>query len=65
MQCHAVIQGQYSFGPNLSAETSKSGHKSNAEIRTIIEHGKGKMPAMKDKVTTPEVDGLIAYLHTV
>jgi mono/diheme cytochrome c family protein len=66
LQCHAVHEGQYSFGPNLSGEM-KPPHpkKSAAEIRAILKDGKGKMPAFGDKLTQPDTDALIAYLHTL
>jgi len=66
MQCHAVIEGQYSFGPNLFGEM-KSPHpkKTAAEVRTILKDGKGKMPSFADKLTAPDTDNLIAYLHTL
>jgi mono/diheme cytochrome c family protein len=66
MQCHAVIEGQYSFGPNLNAELKKPHpRKTDAEVRTILKDGKGKMPPFGDKFTAPDTDNLIAYLHTL
>jgi mono/diheme cytochrome c family protein len=65
MQCHAVHQGQYSFGPNFEGEMKKPHHRSAAEIRTIIKEGKGKMPAFADKLTPPEIDDLLVYIRTL
>jgi len=65
LQCHAVHQGQYSFGPNLEAEMKKPHHKSAAEIGTIIKEGKGKMPGFADKLAPPEIDDLLAYIRTL
>ena len=65
MQCHAVHEGQTSFGPNLQGELKKPHHQSNAEVRTIIKAGKGKMPAFSEKLTPAELDDLVAYMHTL
>jgi mono/diheme cytochrome c family protein len=66
VQCHAVLEGQYSFGPNLHAEMKKPHpKKSAAEVRVIIKDGKGKMPAFADKLTQPDTDNLIAYMRTL
>ena len=66
MQCHAVLAGQYSFGPNLSAEMKKPHPKKTpTEEREILKNGKGKMPAFGEKLTAPDTDSLIAYLQTL
>jgi mono/diheme cytochrome c family protein len=66
LQCHAAIEGQYSFGPNLYAEM-KAPHpkKTAAEIREILKNGKGKMPSFADKLTQTDTENLIAYLRTL
>ena len=66
MQCHAILEGQYSFGPNLHGELAKPHPKKTpAEVREILKNGKGKMPAFKDKLTDENMDNLVAYLRTV
>ena len=66
MQCHAVHEGQYSFGPNLDGELRKPHPKKTpAQVTTVIREGKGKMPAFGEKLTRPEMDDLIAYLRTL
>ncbi len=66
MQCHAVIESQYSFGPNLSGELKKPHpRKTLAEVKEIIKNGKGKMPGFGDKLQSPEMEDLIAYLRTL
>jgi mono/diheme cytochrome c family protein len=66
MQCHAVYEGQESFGPNLFHEM-KPPHpkKTPAEIREILKSGKGKMPSFNAKLSSGDMDNLIAYLHTL
>jgi mono/diheme cytochrome c family protein len=66
MQCHATVEGQVSFGPNLHA-MMKPPHprKTAAEVKILLKNGKGKMPAFGDKLTQPDVDNLLAYLHTL
>jgi mono/diheme cytochrome c family protein len=65
-QCHAVYEGQGSFGPNLYHETRKTTDRKNAtQIRKIIVEGKGKMPAFKEKLTDDQVKELLAYIRTL
>jgi mono/diheme cytochrome c family protein len=65
-QCHSVVEGQYSFGPNLYHEM-KPPHakKTPAEIRAILKNGKGKMPSFNEKLGSEEMDGLIAYIRNL
>jgi mono/diheme cytochrome c family protein len=66
MACHSVNKDQVMTGPSLWSETSKSPHKkSPAQIRTIIQDGKGKMPPWKTILTPDQVDDVIAYLRTL
>jgi mono/diheme cytochrome c family protein len=66
LQCHATYEGQYSFGPNLYGEMSKPHpKKTSAEVRVIVKIGKGKMPPYADKLTSPDIENLIAYIHSL
>lgn len=66
LQCHATVEGQVSFGPNLHG-VLKAPHprKTPAEVRVILKDGKNKMPAFGDKLSPKDVDNLIAYLRTL
>lgn len=65
MQCHSVIEDQTMIGPSLYRETKKQHGKNDAEIRAILQDGKGKMPSFKDRLTPEETNNLLAYLHTL
>ena len=66
LQCHSVNEGEVRLGPSLYGEMKKPRPKKSAtEIRTILENGKGKMPSFHDKLTSQEIDNLLAYLHTL
>ena len=66
LQCHSVYEGQYSFGPNLFGELKKpAAKKTVGEIRTIVKNGKGKMPPFGERLTSSDVDDLIAYIRTL
>jgi len=66
MQCHSVVEGQYSFGPNLAGELKKPHpRKTPVEVKGIVKNGKGKMPPLGDKLTDQEIDHVIAYLRTM
>jgi len=64
MQCHSTAEGQTMFGPSLYHEMKKP-HGSAADIRAILQNGKGKMPSFKDKLTPEDTNNLLAYLHTL
>ena len=66
MQCHAVIESQSSFGPNLHGEMKKPHPKKSVDqVEKLIENGKGKMPPFKDKLSVQEKHDLIAYMRTL
>ena len=66
LQCHAVYEGQYSFGPNLYHEMKKPAPKKNAtEVGLILKNGKGKMPPFGERLTSTDVEDLIAYIRTL
>jgi mono/diheme cytochrome c family protein len=65
MQCHVVHEGQTSFGPNLYHELKKPAKKTPAEVHTIIENGKGKMPPWAGKLDAAQINDVIAYLKTL
>lgn len=66
MQCHATVEGQVSFGPNLHG-VLKGPHsrKTTADVRLQIKNGKGKMPGFGEKLTAPEIDDIITYMKTL
>jgi mono/diheme cytochrome c family protein len=64
-QCHSVVEGQYSFGPNLYHEMKKSPKKTPADVRAILKNGKNKMPAFGDKLSEDDTKELLAYLQTL
>ena len=66
MQCHAVNEGQYSFGPNLYHEMKKPAPKKTVnEVGVIVKNGKGKMPPFGERLTSTDVEDLIAYIRTL
>ncbi len=45
-----------------SADVQK---QSDAELKTVITKGKGKMPAFEGKLTGEQIDQLVAYLREI
>jgi cytochrome c6 len=39
--------------------------ESDADLTTVIEHGKNKMPAFTGKLTDPQIAQLVAFIHTL
>jgi mono/diheme cytochrome c family protein len=65
-QCHSVIPDQVRFGPSLFGVVSKPHpRKTDAEVRTILKNGKGKMPSFDGVLTKEDTDNLLAYLHSL
>lgn len=65
-QCHSVLPDQVRFGPSLYNEMKKPHpKKTDAQVRSILQNGNGKMPSFKDVLTKEDTDNLLAYLHTL
>jgi mono/diheme cytochrome c family protein len=65
-QCHSVVPDQVRFGPSLHGVLSKPHpRKTDAEVRTILKNGKGKMPSFNGVLTKEDTDNLLAYLHSL
>lgn len=65
-QCHSIVEGQVRFGPSLYHEAKKPHpKKTDAEIRAILQNGKGKMPSFKNVLTREDTDNLLAYIHSL
>ncbi len=67
--CHGPDgKGETSMGKSLklrdlgSADVQK---QTDADLKKIIEDGKGKMPAYKAKLAASEADALVAFLRTL
>ena len=66
MQCHATVDGQVSFGPNLHGVLKgPKPRRTPAYVHTLLKNGKGKMPAFGEKLQPKDVENLIAYLKTL
>ena len=66
MQCHATVEGQVSFGPNLHGVLKgPKPRRTPAYVHTLLKDGKGQMPAFGAKLEPKDVENLIAYLKTL
>jgi mono/diheme cytochrome c family protein len=66
MQCHATVDGQVSFGPNLHGVLKgPKPRRTPAYVHVLLKDGKGKMPPFGDKLEPKDVENLIAYLKTL
>jgi mono/diheme cytochrome c family protein len=65
LQCHSVLPDQVQFGPSLYGEMRMPQPKlTDAQVRTILRDGKGKMPPAKD-LSKEDMDNLLAYLRSL
>jgi mono/diheme cytochrome c family protein len=65
-QCHSVIPDQVRFGPSLHGVVSKPHpRKTDAQVRTILKNGQGKMPSFNGVLSKEDTDNLLAYLHSL
>ncbi len=65
-QCHSVLPDQVRFGPSLYGELNKPHpKKTDAQVRAILQNGKGKMPPFKGVLTQQDTNDLLAYLHSL
>src|SRR5438270_13306978 len=67
--CHGPDgSGQTAVGRSLKLRNMASTEvqkQSDAELAKIITDGKGKMPAMKGKLTVAEIKALVAHIRTL
>ena len=64
-QCHSVLPDQVQFGPSLYGEMRKPQPKmTDAQIRTTVRDGKGKMPPVKD-LSKEDTDNLLDYIRSL
>src|SRR6476469_5292320 len=65
--CHGPDgAGQTPTGKTMKVRDFKSAEVQKAkdeELETIIENGKGKMPAYKGKIDEKTIDGLVKLIH--
>ncbi len=66
--CHGADgKGQTPMGTKLQIKDLASADVQNlkdSELKTLIEDGKGKMPAYKGKLTNAEIEDVIQHLRT-
>lgn len=68
--CHSATTDEKKMGPSLKGLFKKAkltnGQKpTEANVRALIDKGKGTMPAFGDVLTAEEKDHLLAYLKTL
>jgi cytochrome c6 len=66
--CHgAGGKGDSPAGKSLGAAdlTKVAAAKSPAELKTVIENGKGKMPAYGKSLKPEEIDAMVAYIKSL
>ncbi|WP_420238997.1 c-type cytochrome [Telmatobacter bradus] len=63
--CHGVDgQANTPSGKAMKA-TPFSAKMPAAELASITKNGKGKMPAYANKLTSEQIDQVVAYIHTM
>jgi mono/diheme cytochrome c family protein len=67
--CHGADgKGDTAMGKNLKLKDFSSDDVQNvhdSEIKTLIENGKGKMPAFKGKLTDKQLGDVIQFVRTL
>jgi mono/diheme cytochrome c family protein len=67
--CHGPDgKGQTPMGKNLKLKDLGSSDVQNmhdSDLKTLIENGKGKMPANKGKMTDKQIEDVIQYVRTL
>jgi mono/diheme cytochrome c family protein len=58
--CHGD-QGQGASGPALAAEAKKP----EADLRSVIENGDGKMPSFKGKLTDEQITAVVQHVKSL
>lgn len=67
--CHGPDgKGQTAMGKNLKLRDLSSEEvqkQSDGELKTIVENGKGKMPAFKGKLNDEQIEALVQYIRSL
>lgn len=67
--CHGADgKGETPMGKNLKLKDLSSDDVQkvhDSEIKTLIENGNGKMPAMKGKLSDKQVEDVVQYVRTL
>jgi mono/diheme cytochrome c family protein len=64
-RCHAHPPGDASPAPNLAGYFSRSPQRTLREARGIIRDGRRAMPPFGQRLSSGEIDDVIAYIHTL
>jgi mono/diheme cytochrome c family protein len=62
--CHDTLGATTKPGPELKSYYRRQPHPADANVRAIIQQGKGKMPAFST-LDKSQADDLVAYLKTL
>jgi len=62
--CHDTLGTTTKSGPGLKNYYGHQPHPADATVRTIIQQGKGKMPAFST-LNKSQIDDLVVYLKTL
>jgi len=62
--CHSLKPGQQGNGPSLAGYFRQNPAPTEAQARQIILDGRRLMPAFRQRLTSDQVDDLLAYLRT-
>jgi len=62
--CHDTLGKTTKSGPGLKNYYHHHPRSADATVRTIIQQGKGRMPAFST-LNKPQIDDLVAYLRTL
>lgn len=67
--CHGPDgAGQTTMGKNMKLKDLRSAEvqkQTDAQLRTMISDGKGKMPAYKAKLSAAEIDALVGFIRSI
>lgn len=67
--CHGPDgAGQTTMGKNLKLKDLRSAEVqklTDAQLRTMISDGKGKMPAYKAKLSATDIDALVGFIRSI
>jgi mono/diheme cytochrome c family protein len=64
-RCHEHQSGEASPAPNLAGYFSRNPRPTWRQTRSLIREGKRAMPPFGQRLTSREIDDLIAYIKTL
>jgi mono/diheme cytochrome c family protein len=64
LECHSLEPGQNGYGPSLAGFFRRNPSKSVDQTQQLIRNGRRRMPPFRDRLSSDQIQDVIAYINT-